>query len=211
MDIKNVTLDVVALEDKLASLATAERVTKSMLSELSRDLLALYQQSHDVTLINRLLGLNEDGTFVLTPMNWKTAVLYFIDFIPCENNYDAEANNRVPVVFGKVLGKKQRIKKNEAIADWLGQEFNDIWLWAESNIDLKKKPIDFADRIKQAIVKGMKEDDKGDGRSGGGLSVKDVFNVVLDSGITATDLLECLDVLAQQEEKVVEGEVGEAA
>ena len=60
-------------DGKLGELAGAEKITKAVLLDLSRQVLAAHHETQDVGYINRLL-------VVLTPMNRKVANLYFSEF-----------------------------------------------------------------------------------------------------------------------------------
>lgn len=156
------TIIVADLENAIAELARAERVTKAVLGSLSRDLLTHYVESGDVALINRLLGLYDDGKFVLTPMNWRLAVQYFRAFIPHASNWDElkdvviNGGNREPFVFGKKSGNRAK-KIGDALDKWLAVDTNNIWVFSDS-VKVEAKPVDYAARITKAIEAALDEE-----------------------------------------------------
>ena len=173
---------------KIKSLARAEKVTKARLGELSTELLIYVlgddltglEASHDIDAVNRTLA-------VLTPMNKRTAVLYFTHFLPF--SFDEETCK-----FGG-MNKKAYKKVNAMTQEFLGTDGN-IWTWAAENIKVEKKEIDYAKKISDDIRKALDEDK-------GGLSAKDVFNAVLEGGLTAADLVACIEMMAEQQLKEV--------
>ena len=133
-------ITVEAVNSKIVKLGKAEKVTKALLGELSRDLLAYVavQESWDVAAINRLLA-------VLTPINKKTAVLFFSHFLPFsfnkdEGNFGAMAKNKEK----KAKDKEESLAK---VGVFLADEDNNIWTYAEENIKVEQKPVDYAAKI----------------------------------------------------------------
>ena len=171
------------INTRIDTIAASEKVTKFELGLVSRELLAFVlsngDASFDVQPVNRLIG-------VLTPMNKKTAVLFFAEFLPF-------------ALEGVTFGKMQKAKKDVAIdrcLDFLDDELNNIWTWAADNIKLDKKQIDWSKRIEQDVAKAIDEDN-------GGLSMVDVLKAVLAGGVSSIDLGLALEVMAdnaQQDE-----------
>ena len=102
------------LEHKIAQLANAEKITKTVLGELSIELLNHYQLGGSVSLINKLLG-EMDGRFILTPLNWKLAVQYFRFFIPHTSNWELVKDYiekgegpRIPLSFGGISANRRK-------------------------------------------------------------------------------------------------------
>ena len=173
----------------LEEIANAEKITRKRLAEMSRDLLVYVPETDDIDIVNRLVG-------VLTPMNSKVAIMYFKHFLPWEQEKDNDGNH---VRFGKRMqGDKKVNKKLAAITEWLKDESNTIWTWAEDNVEVKQK--DFAGQIKRAIAKALEGDEKSGTEP---LSPEKVMESVLEGGITIEQLM---DSAAQAEQARLEAE-----
>ena len=168
------------INKRIDSLKASERVTKAELSALSRELLEYIivgtgegDATFDIQPVNRLLS-------VLTPMNQRTAVLYFREFLPFK--FDDQQ-----LSFGELQkGKKDKfiIKARTFLAD----ENNDIWSWAERNIKVEKKPVDWSKKITGDIQKALNAEDDA-------LTPKEVMVAVLAGGITADDLANIMQAI----------------
>ena len=126
----------------IEKLAASEKVTKAVLSELSRSLLdyVAIEGTWDIAAVNRTIN-------VCTPMNRKTAILFFNALLP--NKFDENTQ-----AFGG-LDKKRKDKQVEAIREFLSVEANDIWSWAEQNVKVEAKDPDYLGKIKKAIQKAV--------------------------------------------------------
>lgn len=193
-----VCLDTAKLMDKMTELASAERITKQMLGELSRDLLAHHVKFRDPALINRLLGtydLNGKEVYFLTPMNWKLAAEYFRAYIPRASNWDDVVEyiqegkgNRQPLMFDK-FSKAREKKINAAIEkgaylsieDWLKDETNNIWKWAHETKVNTGKNKDFLALAMKALDKAREE----------GVSDVDLVKEIMGR-IQLTDVMEAI-------------------
>lgn len=135
-------MDIKIINTKIETLAKAEKITKAVLGELSRDLLeyVYINDSQDITPVNRLLS-------VLTPMNKRTSVLFFKNFLAWK--FDDEAQ-----LFTK-KNKKHYDDKLLAVELFLGNEDSTIWSWAEANVKLEQKEIDWAKRLKADFAKAL--------------------------------------------------------
>ena len=92
--------------------------------------------------------------------------------------------------FGKMLqGEKKIAKRMDAITEFLKDESNNIWTWADENVQIDKKK-DFKGMIAKAIKKALEGDEKSDTPA---LSKDGVFAAIFDGGITLEDLLVALD------------------
>lgn len=179
----------------IGELAQAERITKRVFGELSRDLLEYAMESEDVRPINALLGVGEDGKFILTAANWRIGCLYFHNFLPFTSNFKDVAELGInkgrrtaehPLHFAK-KSKKKWADRDAAIAAWLADEANNIWTWQADNVNMTK-PKDYAGDIQKAITKALVGDDDNDP-----LSVAQVLDAVLDvEGINAAALFDML-------------------
>ncbi len=119
----------------LRKLGAAERVTKEVLRELSRSVLEAHHATENVGYINSLIS-------VLTPMNRKTAILFFKEFSGfkwAEESLTFTSKD------------KKRYEGKCAMADkFLQDPNNNIWSWAERNVEVEKKPATFlCDMIKE--------------------------------------------------------------
>lgn len=156
------TMDIKALETKIIELTAAERITKKLLGELSRDLLELYLGSGDVSLINSLLGKDQEtGKYRLTPMNRRIAGYYFNQFIPHASNYDVWVENMEKVTLEFASKSKRKIKRFEgkeehSIDAWLADESNTIWNWSADNVETKNNAdVDYAQLVAKAFQKAL--------------------------------------------------------
>jgi hypothetical protein len=162
-----------ALAEKIETIAKAEKVTKVILSELSRELLAYIPDTFDIGMLNRLLG-------VLTPMNRKTAVLYFKHFLPWQ------MDDKGVTFTGKDKSKVRYDKKLNAIDEWLANDDNDIWSWAEKNVKVEQKPVDYMKKITADVRKALEDEENPlDGVAimraviSGGLTIEQMFEAIV--------------------------------
>ena len=194
--VNEVNANTQLLEDKIATLAKAEQVTKLVLGELSRDLLYHYTASGSVELINKLLGkiAGEDSPYILTPLNFRAACLYFRAFIPHSSNWNdckefVEKGNgkRVPLVFGKRSGNRVKAIGDDLLL-WLATEDNNIWLWSNV-IEMKSTTHDYAKELTKAVEHAV-DPEKGD------MSADSIINCLLAGGVSASDILGMVEELA---------------
>lgn len=176
---------------RLEAIAQAEKITRTELGHLSRELLIYTMDTQDIDIVNRLIG-------VLTPVNRKVAILYFQHFLPWVTEQDKDGTfNR----FGKKMqGDKKIIKRQDAITAWLLDEANNIWTWADDNVEVKQK--DFKATIARAIKKALEGDDKSGTAP---LSRDDIMAAIFDGGISIDDMLYGIDA----HEKAVAAAVAE--
>jgi hypothetical protein len=151
------------LMTSITELKAAEKVTKSVLGSLSRDLLSYLLETDDVRPVNRLLG--QDGAeWILTPINHRIAVQYFSHFLPWKSNYDEVKDYAVNGKGERMalrFTKKSPKKYDEGvliIAKWLADENNNLWIWSQ-DIKMDAKPKDFLKEVQKAVAKAM---DKGE-------------------------------------------------
>ena len=161
--------------DSINALAQSEAVTKRELLALSRSLLNVLHNGPegllgDIGYINRLCA-------ILTPVNKKVAREFFIEFSGFLYSDQAAA-------FVKKDGRLYEQKK-KAANEFLADPHNNIWTWAERNIDVVKKEFDInqaAEFFKKFVKKAEKN----------GLSQKDVVKNILGAGVTLDTLLEIM-------------------
>jgi len=196
MNNDNEVNNTLVLEDKIATLAKAEQVTKLVLGELSRDLLYHYTATGSVELINKLLGrvAGEDSPYILTPLNFRAACLYFREFIPhgsnwsdCKDYVENGTGKRIPLEFGKRSGNRARAI-GDALLLWLAVEDNNIWLWTKA-IKMTTPSHNYAKELTKAVENAV-DSEKGD------LSTDTIINCLLAGGVEASDILGMVEQLA---------------
>jgi hypothetical protein len=108
----------------LTQLHKAEKVTKAILMDLSRSVLVAHHETEDIQYINRVIR-------VLTPVNRKVAIEYFKVFSGFTFNGEEQ-------IFTKKDKKiyEEAVKKSN---DFLDDPLNNIWSWAERNIEIAPK------------------------------------------------------------------------
>jgi len=189
------------IEASITVLANAEVITNKILGELSRSvLLYMLDNNDDVRPVNRLLGTDNNGKFLLTPMNWRLACQYFYKFVPFKSNWsEAQAfiisakGRREALVFSK-KDKKVFDTKALAIYTWLDLETNDIWTFSDT-VEVKAKDIDYSKRITSAVESALEK---------GGLSLTDVMLAMLSSDMFTADMV--IDAMGDIEEIPLEDE-----
>lgn len=186
------------LVKKIQKLAKAETMSKALLGELSRELLADVIQTKDVRAINMLLGDNKGKGFVLSPVNWRFACKYFLHFLPFTSNYDEvkdcinKGGNRSALVFKKISPKKWD-KKVEEIQAWLADEQNDLWIWSNS-VEIDDPKVNYAGRITKNVKAAQEK---------GGLDAIAIMQAVVNAGIDVEVLMRAI---AEVEPAMVEEE-----
>jgi hypothetical protein len=192
------------LNDKIAELATHEQITTQLLGELSRELLIYYVQSGDVRPINRILGLANNGKFVLSAINWRLAIRYFLAFIPHKHNreevndYGINGGRRDTTKlfkFGEKASERAIAKKKKAIAEWLIEPTNDLWVW-QGDVKIDDKPKDLTGRITKAINKALEGDDKTNTEAA---SAASIVQAILDSNIDPEQMLQAMAAISRAE------------
>lgn len=170
---------------RLEAIAASENITRVELGHLSRELLTYVVDTHDIDIVNRLLG-------VVTAMNRRGLILYFTHFLPHTVEADKDGTfNR----FGKMFEGAKKIKRKvDLITEWLSDEANNFWVWSDANIEMK--PKDFAKGIENAIKKALKGDEKTDTAP---LPIADVIAAIFSGGVSLDDML--LACLSKDEER----------
>ena len=178
------------INTKIDSIESAEKITKVVLSELSREILEYIcidtadgKASEDSQVANRLIG-------VLTPINKKIAIEFFRKILPFHVTRDEEGTF---VSFGK-KDKKAWEKKVDYIKEFLADPHQNIWTWADRNIELVAKPMDFA-KLNQAMGQLIKKADKAN------LGHNNIVRALLANGVTTDDILATLKAMADEQPK----------
>jgi len=185
---------------RLDAVAAAEKITRVELGHLSRELLEYVVDTHDIDIVNRLIG-------VLTPVNKRVSILYFTHFLPWTVEKDSDGKF---VRFGKMLGKPKQVKKRvELIAAFLVNENNNIWSWSDEHIEVEQKQINLGEKLETAIVQAMQGVDT-DKQHGDALSKADILTVVMKH-ITGDEMLDIITSVADEVQEQVDDVMDEAA
>lgn len=165
---------IAGFERQLKHLVTSEKITKGLLQTMSRDLLSLLhtlnKKQGDIGYINRTI-------VALTPVNRKVFIAFckeFTGFILNEG--------------GTAFIKKSKKHYDEVAAKalaWLEDPMNNIWSWADRNIEVVPKEFN-VEEIKKATEKMLKKAEKNH------ISKAEVFGAILAGGFTIEELVECM-------------------
>lgn len=168
---------------RLDAIASAEKITRKELGALSREALTYVMESHDIELVNRLIG-------VLTPVNRKAAILYFTHFLPWVVEQADEKFSR----FGKMNNKPKVVARmSKAIDEWLAVETNNLWVWADQNIEIEQKKFDTAGALSKALVAAINGVDT-DKSIAAPMSKHDVMAVIMKE-INVDEIMEALGTI----------------
>jgi hypothetical protein len=175
------------INTKITALGNAEKVTKAVLAELSRELLdyVMIDGTHDIAAVNRTIG-------VLTPVNRKVAIEFFGAFTSHKFNEGTQA-----------FGGKDRKKHDAVLAEcteFLADETNNIWTWADKNIDVTPKPKDYFNKLAKLVEKALSDESEG-------ILAVDVVNAILAAGIEESTLALILAERQADRDAIVEAEI----
>lgn len=153
------TLDIKQLTLLINQLSKAEKITKTNLSVLSRELLAHSIEHKDASLVNKMLGGD-----VLSPANLRIARLYFAEFMPFAQVLvdRIEGGKAVKQLAGfKNFSERRSASMMEKVEEWLADDKNDIWAWQSDNVQMEKKPADYASKLTKLVEKALSDADEG--------------------------------------------------
>lgn len=166
----------VAFAQALDALGQAESITRRELRDVSRSILTAIHCTEDSGFLNRLIG-------VLTPVNKKVMVEYLKHFSGF--HYDDRT-----MLFTK-KNKPTYEKAAQLSEEFLSEPHNNVWTWAERNIEVTVKPFDvnvITKYMQGALKKALDN----------GLSQKDVMKAIFASGIEVDSLFDVLDELGYE-------------
>ena len=166
---------LVTINTRIDAIRASEKITKVELGLISRELLMYVPESKDIDAVNRLLN-------ALTPMNYRTAQLFFSNFLPW--TWD-EKNNRFAAMS---KGDKAVNGKLAMIKEFLDEPANTIWLWAERNIKLETVKTPFEERLTSLVAKALK------GEKGlEPIDKKTIIASIMAGGVSAGDLINIME------------------
>lgn len=161
-------------------IASAEKVTKEVLRTVSRDILVATHETGDIGFVNRLIA-------ILTPVNKKVAILYFKEFTGFR--YDDAA------LMFTTKNKRTYEEAHKAYANFIAEPANNIWTWAERNVEIEKAPFELSkvtDFVKNAIKKA----------ENAGKSKADVLAAVIEGGFDSDMLIAMLEKMGDVQVEV---------
>ena len=162
---------------RLEAIASAEKITRLELGELSRELLVYVPESDDIDIVNRLVG-------VLTPVNRKVAIHFFSHFLPWEVENDAAGEFSR---FGKKSKGMKKLKRcADNITEFLAEKAHNIWTWAEENITTEVKQKDFSGMLSRLVGQALNGDEKSDTPA---MSPDQILAAVFAGGVSIDDML----------------------
>lgn len=181
------------INELIEALGNAEKVTKESLITLSRDVLEYImvdqgngKASEDSQVANRLLD-------VLTPVNKKVCIAFLSHFLAFHTSKNEEGEF---VSFGK-KDKQHWDKKLDLVISFLAEPHNNVWTWADRNIEIAPKPMDFA-KLNQAMGQLIKKAEKAH------LGHENVIRAMLANGISLDELLVVIKAAGEQDKPAEE-------
>lgn len=174
---------IATFDNNLSAVVEAERITRELLREMSRDLLLTLHNDvddaeennprvGDISFANKLLSAN------ITPVNKKAMVLFLREFTGF--NFDEDT------IEFKGKNKQHYAKARDKAIKALEDPHFNFWSWADRNVEVAKKPFKLAD-ITKNVERMLKKADEA------GLAKADVIAAILEGGIELGDIVAILD------------------
>lgn len=164
-----------SFDKTLKALDKAEKFTKDTLRDLSRDLISVTHETQDIGFVNRTIQ-------VLTPMNRRTAIIFFKAFSGFKWNDDEQSFTKKDKAGFDAVVKTAAVEMEDP-------HFN-IWTWAEKNVEVEAKKFSLDDVKKfaeRAIKKGEKE----------GISQTDLLKAFFEGGFKPESLIAMMEAMAK--------------
>lgn len=171
-------------EKDVKAIGKAEASVKELLSLYSRDLLeALHKDANaagelisDIRLINGLIE-------VLKTTNRKVAILFFKEF----------TGFRFDETLNKFTAKDKAlyVKKQEAAIAFLDDPHNNLWTWADRNVEIAAKPLDIS-KVTAGVKQWFKKAEND------GIKKADVIKAIMDAGVTIEEVADVLGYAINQ-------------
>ncbi|AXH71965.1 MAG: hypothetical protein [Podoviridae sp. ctbj_2] len=162
----------------LKKIGNAEKVTRAVLGELSRTVLAQLHTDEDIRPVNELLA-------VLTPVNRKVALAYFKGLSGFKVSEESETFTE--------KNKGNYAKKRADAEAFLTDPENNIWTWADRNIEVTPKEFKL-EAVTKGIISFFDKAQKAN------VDRKEVLKAILAGGIKMDEMVAIMGELAQQEE-----------
>ena len=160
----------------IEKLAASEKITKELLRSMSRDVLEAHHATGDVAYINGLIS-------VLSPMNKKTAVLFYKEFSGHLCNGEG--------VFGK-KDKKRHAEAHKASFDALEDPHFNVFSWADRHVEIEKKPFTLGKLQQQmgSLVKKAEENR---------IPHADIIRTLFANGVGVNEFLKVMEHMAEEQ------------
>ena len=170
----------VAYKANVKKLAASEKVTKELLRAMSRDVLEAHHATGDIAYINGLLA-------VLSPMNRKMAVLFYKEF---SGHLCKEEGT-----FGK-KDKKKYDAAHKASFDALEDPHFNVFSWAESSVEVERKPFTLGKLQQQmgSLVKKAEENK---------ISHADIIRAMFANGIEIGEFMKVVEHMAEEQQPAI--------
>lgn len=174
----------------IKKLETAEANVREILGQLSRDTLAALHEHGNITFINSLIRAK------MTPLNRKAVVLFFRAHSGF--HYEEGANGEI----GQFTKKQKTAnayeeKKAASLAALADKDWN-LWVWAESNVevDAKEWKPEAVTKYIESTLKKVSEN----GKYSGKYSRADIIAAIFEGGVTGDDISEAMQKLVNKEQ-----------
>lgn len=165
-----------SFQERVASLAASEKVSKELLRALSRDVLEAHHATGDVKYINELLS-------ACSSLNRKVCVLYFKEF--SGHLYSEETN-----AFGKKDKKRYDDAKKKSFDRLEDPNFN-VFSWADMHVEIEKKPFTIG-KMQQQMGSLIKKAEKEK------IPQAEIIRAVLANGIEVGEFMKVVEQMAAE-------------
>ena len=166
-----------SFQERVASLAASEKVSKELLRALSRDVLEAHHATGDVKYVNELLN-------ACSPMNRKMCVLFFKEF--SGHLYSEETN-----AFGRKDKKRYDDTKKKSFDRLEDPNFN-VFSWADMHVEVERKPFTLGKLQQQmgSLVKKAEENK---------ISHADIIRAMFANGIEVAAFMKVVQHMADEQ------------
>lgn len=166
----------------IKDLTKAEKVTKQLVMELSRSVLEATHATVEPRYMNEFIQ-------ALSPVNKKVAVMYFTEF----SGFRVEGNT-----FTK-KDKANYEKASDAARLFLEDPHNNMWTWADREVDMKKKDFDIS-QVTQGMQRFIKKAEEAN------LSQADVLRAVFKAGWSVDAVMAVMAEIANPKKEEAQAE-----
>ena len=165
-----------SFQERVASLAASEKVSKELLRALSRDVLEAHHATGDVAYVNGIIA-------VLSPMNRKVCILFFKEVSGHICNEDG--------IFGKKDKKKYEEAHKKSFDRLEDPNFN-VFSWSDMHVEIEKKPYTLGKLQQQmgSLVKKAEENK---------ISHADIIRALFANGVEVNEFLKVMEHMAEEQ------------
>lgn len=165
----------------IKKLETAEKITRELLRDMSREVLYALHAHENIGVVNQLMAAK------ITPVNKKALALFMVEFT---------GFNMVELTNGDITFTKKNKAKYDAIREAVltrldeDPHFN-FWTWADRNIEIKSKEFDL-EAVKKLMESTVKKAEKA------GIPFDVLLATMLSNPKLKESLPNVLEAMAQQ-------------